>query len=452
VSKSSAKKGTYALISLGCPKNLVDTERMAGLLQLDGYRMVPDPAGADFVVINTCGFIGDARAESHQAIEEMIALKAKGKLRGVIVTGCLAERDKDQLLQKYPQIDQLVGVFGREDIGEAARRTMAGLLEQRTIFRPAPTRPPEDTHRLRITAKHLAFLKIAEGCNRLCSFCSIPQMRGAYASKPLEQIVAEAEELAADGVKELVLVAQDTSFYGIDLYGQPRLAELLRRLDGVADLSWIRLMYLYPMHIDAELIETIAGAKKVLPYLDLPLQHINDEVLRRMRRRVNRAETEDLLARLRKGIPRLVLRTTFITGFPGETEEQFAELVEFVKSEKFERLGVFSYCEEANTPAMELDGAIPQEIRNQRRDRILEEQQRIAFEWNKTQVGQRHEVIIDSYIPKERNASIGRSYADAPEIDGVVYVTGEKLSPGKVVNCEIVTTKGYDLIAVVCDQ
>jgi ribosomal protein S12 methylthiotransferase len=430
----------------------VDTERMAGLLQLDGYEMVSDPAGADFVVINTCGFIGDARAESHQAIEEMIDLKTKGKLRGVIVTGCLAERDKDRLLQKYPQIDQLVGVFGREDIGEAARRTMGGIVEQRTIFRPAPSTPPEDTHRLRITAKHLAFLKIAEGCNRLCSFCSIPQMRGAYASKSLEQIVAEAEELAADGVKELVLVAQDTTFYGIDLYGKPQLAELLRRLDRVEGLAWIRLMYLYPMHIDDELIETIAGAKKILPYLDIPLQHINDEVLQRMRRRVNRAETIELIAHLRKGIPRLVLRTTFIAGFPGETDKQFAELLDFVKKEKFERLGAFSYCEEANTPAMELDGAIPQEIKNHRRDQLLAVQQYIAFKWNKSQVGKRHEVIIDSYIPGERNAYIGRSYADAPEIDGVVYVTGEKLKPGQIVDCEIVTTKEYDLIGVACEE
>jgi ribosomal protein S12 methylthiotransferase len=450
VTKKSAK-GEYALISLGCPKNLVDTERMAGLLQLDGFRMISDPARADFVVINTCGFIGDARAESHRAIEEMIDLKAKGKLKGIIVTGCLAERDKDQLLQKYPQIDQLVGVFGREDIGEAARRTMSGLLEQRSIFRPAPSRPPEDTQRVRITARHLAFLKIAEGCNRLCSFCSIPQMRGAYASKPIEQIIAEAEELAADGVKELVLVAQDTTFYGIDLYGKPQLAELLRRLDAVDRLAWIRLMYLYPMHIGDELIETIAGAKKILPYLDIPLQHINDEVLRRMRRRVDRAETLTLIDRLRKGIPRLTLRTTLIAGFPGETDEQFGELLDFVKKEKFERLGAFAYCEEVNTPAMELDGAIPQTIRESRRDQLLAAQQRIAFQWNESQVGKRHQVIIDSYIPGEKNAYIGRTYADAPEIDGVVYVTGDKLKPGQIVSCEIVARKDYDLIAVVCD-
>jgi ribosomal protein S12 methylthiotransferase len=450
VSKSSAK-GTYALISLGCPKNLVDTERMAGLLQLDGYRMSADPAGADFVVINTCGFIGDARAESHQAIEEMIALKKRGKLRGVIVTGCLAERDKDRLLEKFPEIDQLVGVFGREEIGDAARRVMAGLLEQRTIFRPAPARPPEDSHRLRITARHLAFLKIAEGCNRLCSFCSIPQMRGGYASKPIEQIVAEAEELAADGVKELVLVAQDTTFYGIDLYGEPQLAELLRKLDEIDSLAWIRLMYLYPMHIGDDLIQTIAGAKRILPYLDIPLQHVNDEVLKRMRRRVSRAETVELLARLRKGIPSLVLRTTFIAGFPGETEEQFAELLDFVKKEKFERLGAFAYCEEENTPAIELEGPIPQEIRNHRRDQLLAAQQPIAFAWNRAQVGRRQRVIIDSYISGEKNAYIGRSYGDAPEIDGVVYVTGEKLKPGMLVECEIVSSREYDLIGVACD-
>jgi ribosomal protein S12 methylthiotransferase len=277
-------------------------------------------------------------------------------------------------------------------------------------------------------------------------------MRGAYASKPIEQIVAEAEELAADGVKELVLVAQDTTFYGIDLYGKPQLAELLQKLDQVAGLTWIRLMYLYPMHIGEELIETIAGAKKILPYLDIPLQHINDEVLQGMRRRVNRAETMELLARLRKGIPSLVLRTTFITGFPGETDEQFAELLEFVKKEKFERLGAFSYCEEANTPAIELEGAIPEEIKNSRRDQLLAAQQPIAFRWNRAQVGKRHKVIIDSYISGQKNAYLGRSYADAPEIDGVVYVTGEKLKPGQIINCEIVSSKDYDLIAVACDN
>jgi len=449
--KRPSPTGTYTLISLGCPKNLIDTERMAGLLQLDGYRLVKKPESADFVVINTCGFIADAREESHRAIEEMLELKAKGRIRGVIVTGCLAERDKDRLMQKYPQIDQLVGVFGREDIVTAVRRMYDGLSEQRTIFRPAPSRPPEDTHRLRITPRHLAFLKIAEGCNRLCSFCSIPLMRGPYASKPIEQIVAEAEELAADGVKELILVAQDSSFYGIDLYGKPKLAELLRHLDKIEDLAWIRLMYLYPMHISDELIETVAASDKVLPYIDLPLQHINDEVLQRMRRRVSRSETEELIRRLREGIDNLVLRTTLIAGFPGETEQQFQELLDFMEKQRFERLGVFAYCEEPGTPSADLDGKRPEDVKNSRRDRILVAQQAIAFSWNQSQVGRRTEVIIDSRIPKVSNAYIGRSYADAPEIDGVIYVTGANLKPGQIVLVEIVTSQGYDLVAVACD-
>jgi ribosomal protein S12 methylthiotransferase len=473
---SPSPKGSYALISLGCPKNLIDTERMAGLLRLDGYRMTKNPTSADFVVINTCGFIADARAESHRAIEEMLDLKARGKIRGVIVTGCLAERDKDRLMQQYPQIDQLVGVFGREEIVTAVERmygcakgdspifvdtkigTVPGtkieavpLTEQRTIFRPTPARPPEDTHRLRITPRHLAFLKIAEGCNRLCSFCSIPLMRGPYASKPIEQITAEARELAADGVKELILVAQDSSFYGIDLYGQPKLAELLRNLDKLDGLAWIRLMYLYPMHITDEFIQTIAESEKVLPYLDIPLQHINDDVLRRMRRRVTRSETEELLNRLRQRIDSLVLRTTLIAGFPGETEEQFQELLDFVKKQRFERLGAFAYCEEPGTASEDLDGKLPENVKNSRHDRILAAQQEIAFSWNQAQVGRQMEVIIDSYIPKESNAYIGRSYADAPEIDGVVYVTGANLQTGQIVPVEIVASKEYDLIAVACD-
>jgi ribosomal protein S12 methylthiotransferase len=355
-------------------------------------------------------------------------------------------------MQQYPQIDQLVGVFGREDIVTAVSRMYDGLTEQRTIFRPAPARPPEDTHRLRITPRHLAFLKIAEGCNRLCSFCSIPLMRGPYASKPIEQIQAEAQELTADGVKELILVAQDSSFYGIDLYGQPKLAELLRKLDKIEGLAWIRLMYLYPMHITDEFIETVAKSEKVLPYLDIPLQHINDDVLRRMRRRVTRSETEELLDHLRERIDSLVLRTTVIAGFPGETEEQFQELLEFVNKQRFERLGAFAYCEEPGTASENLDGKLPDDVKNARRHQILAAQQEIAFSWNQAQVGRSMEVIIDSYIPKESNAYIGRSYADAPEIDGVVYVTGTNLVPGQIVPVEIVASKEYDLIAVACDE
>ncbi|MGD0901217.1 MAG: 30S ribosomal protein S12 methylthiotransferase RimO, partial [Thermoguttaceae bacterium] len=477
-------KGSYALISLGCPKNLVDSERMAGLLRLDGYVLVPKPEGADFVVINTCGFIGDARSESHAVIREMLALKRRRRIRGVIVTGCLAERDKEKLLQAYPEIDQLVGVFGRDEIATSVHRLrpaaktpasssdsppsvkasplpwggpagaaataspLGGLEEQRTLFRPAPTRPLPDTARLRITPPHLAYLKIAEGCNRTCSFCSIPHMRGPYASKLIEEVVAEAEELAADGARELVLVAQDTSSYGLDLYGEPRLAELLRRLDQVDGLAWIRLMYLYPMYITDELLRVISSGKRILPYLDLPLQHIDDEVLGRMRRQVNRAQTEELLDRLRGRIERLVLRTTLIAGFPGETQGQFEALVDFVRRRRFERLGVFTYSEELDTSAASLDGALPEDVKAARRDRLLAVQQEIAFAWNEAQVGRQMEVIIDCQVPGEPHAFLGRTYADAPEVDGAVYVTGENLAPGQLTPCEIVAARGYDLIAV----
>ncbi len=314
-----------------------------------------------------------------------------------------------------------------------------------------------DTQRLRITPRHLAFIKIAEGCNRSCSFCSIPKMRGPYASKPIEQVVAEAEELVADGAKELILVGQDTSSYGVEIDGQPRLAELLLRLEQIDGLAWIRLMYLYPRHVTDELIDAIAAGKKVLPYLDLPLQHINDDILLRMRRRVTRAETERLIDRLRQRIERLVLRTTLIAGFPGETEQQFDELLEFVRRRRFERLGAFAYSEEPGTPAAELASRLPESVRSARRERILAAQQEIAFAWNQSQVGRTLDVLIDRDIPGQPRVFVGRSYADAPEIDGAVYVTadngtnadhGDTIEPGKIVACEIVAARGYDLIAV----
>jgi ribosomal protein S12 methylthiotransferase len=448
VSANSLPRRTFALISLGCPKNLVDSERLAGLLELDDYRMVSRPEDADLVVINTCGFIADARTESYDAIEEMLRLKKQGRLQKVVVAGCLAEREKDRLLQKFPEIDRLLGVFARDEIAPIVKGMDRNDAEQRAIFRPAPSCPLPDDSRHRLTLRHLAYLKIAEGCNRLCSFCSIPLMRGPYASKPIEQVVAEAEELAADGVRELVLVAQDTTFYGLDIDGKPHLAELLRRLDQVKGLAWIRLMYLYPMHITDEVIEVLSGGTKILPYLDMPLQHINDEVLQRMRRRVDRRQTLDLLDRLRQKIGSLVLRTTLMTGFPGETEEQFEELLAFVKQQQFERLGVFAFCNEPGTYAEELDGHLPEEVKQARRDRLMAAQQEIAFAWNVKQVGRRLDILIDAKVAGEPNAYVGRSYADAPEVDGQVYVTGKKLSPGQIVGCEIVATEGYDLIGV----
>ncbi|MDX1947828.1 MAG: 30S ribosomal protein S12 methylthiotransferase RimO [Pirellulaceae bacterium] len=447
-------KGTYAFVSLGCPKNLVDSERMLGLLQLDGYELVNNPDGADFVVVNTCGFIERARTESFASIDEMLALKEQGRTRGVIVSGCLAERQKEDLLVERPGIDHLVGVFGREEITRVADRLVGHLEEQRTVFRPAPIRALSDEGRLRITPKHFAYLKISEGCDRLCTFCAIPKMRGKHASKPIEAVVREAEQLAADGARELVIVAQDTTYYGLDLYGEPRLAELLQKLDQVPGIDWIRLMYFYPMYIDDELIETIATSRKILPYIDIPLQHASDAMLRRMARRVTRAQTEDLLGRLRARIPNLTLRTTFITGFPGETEDDVEQLVDFVQRHKFERMGVFTYSLEPDTPAANLPGHLPDDVKEARRERLMEVQQEIAFAWNEAQVGRTYEVILDQPVAGEKNVFVGRSAADAPDVDGLVFVTGDrqKLQAGDIVPCEIVAVQDYDLVAVAADK
>ena len=440
-------KGSYAFVSLGCPKNLVDSERMLGLLQLDGYRLVQDTADADFAIVNTCGFIEAARSESFGVIDEMIELKRQGTLRGLIVSGCLAERDQGALLESRPEIDHIVGVFGREEVTRVADRLIGGLAEQRAVFRPAPSRPLDDTQRLRITQRHFAYLKISEGCDRLCTFCAIPKMRGKHATKPIEQVLDEARQLAADGVRELNIVAQDTTYYGMDLYGRPRLAELLPQLVAIDGIAWIRLMYLYPMYFSDELMEVIADQPKILPYIDLPLQHINDTMLRRMQRRVNRSDTERLLDQLRDRIPDLVLRTTFITGFPGETEDQFSELADFVRSQRFQRMGAFTYSREPDTPAARLPGHLPETIKTERRDRLMELQQQVALDWNASQIGRSLEVLIDSAVPDQSGAWIGRSYAEAPDIDGVVYVTGDRLAPGQLVPCEVVAYQDYDLIA-----
>jgi ribosomal protein S12 methylthiotransferase len=447
---SADTKGTYAFVSLGCPKNLVDSERMLGLLKLDGYELVSEPDGADFVVINTCGFIERARAESFSAIDEMLDLKQRGRTRGVIVSGCLAERQKEQLLEQRPGIDHLVGVFGREEITRVADRLVGRQQEQRTVFRPAPIRALSDRDRLRITPRHFAYLKISEGCDRLCTFCAIPKMRGKHASKPIEEVLAEAEQLAADGVRELIVVAQDTTYYGIDLYGQPRLTELLKRLEEVAGIDWIRLMYFYPMYIDDELIHTIAQSRKILPYIDIPLQHASDAMLKRMSRRVTRAQTEELLSRLRSRIDGLALRTTFITGFPGETDDDFAELVAFVERHRFERMGVFTYSLEPDTPAAQLPNHVAAEVMESRRQQLMQLQQRIAFAHNESLIGRTIDAILDQPVEGEKNVWLGRTAADAPDVDGLVFVTGDqhRLRAGDLVPTEIVATQEYDLIGV----
>ncbi len=442
-------KGNYAFISLGCPKNTVDSERMMGLLKLDGYQLVSNPENSDFVIVNTCGFIERARTESFASIDEMLRLKREGKTKGVIVSGCLAERQKEQLLEERPDIDSLVGVFGREEITKIADRLLGDLEEQRNIFQPAPIRALPDTDRLQITPRHFAYLKISEGCDRLCTFCAIPKMRGKHATKPLESVIQEARQLAAAGVRELIIVAQDTTYYGRDVYGESRLTELLQELDQIEGFDWIRLMYFYPMYIDDRLLQTIAQAKRIVPYIDMPLQHGDDTMLRRMSRRVGRAETEQLIARMRELIPNLVLRTTFITGFPGETEEQFQNMVEFVRAQNFERMGVFTYSFESDTPSAKLPDHLPEDVKEDRRARLMEVQQELSFAYNQRRVGTTIDVLIDQAHPDQPGVWVGRSTADAPDVDGLVFVTetDEPLAIGKFVACEVVDFVEYDLVA-----
>ena len=438
-------RGSYCFVSLGCPKNLVDSERMLGLLTVEGYLPQAEPEGADVVIINTCGFIEEARKESLSVIHKMIDLKHRGETKAVVVSGCLAERQREALFEEVPDIDAIVGVFGREEITKVCDRLLGGMQEQRALFRPAPIRAFEDGARLRLTPPHYAYLKISEGCDRTCTFCAIPAMRGRHVTKPIEQVVAEAEELSSDGVRELILVAQDTTYYGLDLYGEVRLTELLGALNAVSGIDWIRVMYAYPIHFSDELIGVLGDCDKVVPYIDMPLQHVNDVVLRRMQRRVKRHEIETLVHKLRSRIADLVLRTTFIVGFPGETDAQFRELVDFVHDVRFERLGCFTYSFEPGTPATRLDGHLDEQVKQQRQETLMTTQQHHAFEWNRKMVGRRVEVIIDAPSDNPDHAWVGRTWADAPEIDGAVLVRGDGIQTGDIVSVEIQQADNYDL-------
>ena len=449
--QSEGQRGRYAVVSLGCPKNLVDTEQMLGRLDEDGYQMTDTVDDADFVVVNTCGFIDSAREESLGAIDEMLALKREGKIQNVVVTGCLAERQQGKLLEARPEIDAMVGVFGRNEIVSVIDRLQSGVDEQQKLFRPAAIRPLSDAVRSPVTPRHFAYLKISEGCDRLCTFCAIPKMRGKHYSKPIEQVVSEAQRLGDAGVREVVIVAQDTTYYGRDLYGEARLSELLQQLDQIESLDWIRLMYFYPMYIDDRLIDTLAGANRILPYIDMPLQHASDAMLKRMSRKTTRASQEEILEQLRSRIDRLVMRTTMITGFPGETEDDFAQLAEFTEQQRFEHLGVFTYAVEEDTPAAKLPNRVPAEIAQQRHDSIMAIQQRIAFDWNESRIGTVEDVIIDAPLPEQDGVWIGRTRGEAPDIDGIVYVSAvdpaQGIGVGSIVRCEVVAADGYDLIA-----
>ncbi|MCD8083913.1 MAG: 30S ribosomal protein S12 methylthiotransferase RimO [Clostridiales bacterium] len=437
-------------ISLGCDKNLVDTERMLGLLGRDGHTFTDDEDEADVVLINTCCFINDAKEESVNTILEMAELKKAGKFKALLVTGCMAERYRQEILDEIPEVDAILGTSSYDEISAALSRVLEG--ESVSLFHDVNALPEVETERLLTTGGHYAFLKIAEGCNRRCTYCIIPNLRGRYRSVPMENLIAEARQLAAQGVKELILVAQETTLYGTDLYGEKKLPALLKQLAAIPEIRWIRLQYCYPEEITEELIETIRTEEKICHYLDIPIQHASDTVLKRMGRRTNQKELRALLARLRQAIPDLAIRTTMISGFPGETQEDHEELMRFVDEMEFERLGVFAYSAEEDTPAAVFPQQVPQEVKEARRDEIMELQQEIAFAHSEEMVGRVLDVMIEGKVADEA-AYVGRTYMDAPNVDGYIFVTsGECFQSGDFVRVKVTGSSEYDLIGEVYDE
>ena len=431
-------------ISLGCDKNLVDSEVMLGLLASRGYEMIDDEQEADIIVVNTCCFIHDAKQESVDNILEMAEYKKTGKLKALIVTGCLAERYRQEIIDEIPEVDAVLGTTAYDKILDAVDEALEGkhFLEMEDL----QALPVVDTKRQITTGGHFAYMKIAEGCDKHCTYCIIPKIRGTYRSIPMEQLIKEAEELAAQGVKELILVAQETTLYGKDLYGEKSLHKLLKELCKVSGIQWIRILYCYPEEITDELIQVIKEEPKICHYLDLPIQHANDEILKRMGRRTSKQELIDIVTKLRKEIPDICLRTTLITGFPGETEEQHQELVEFVDEMEFDRLGVFTYSPEEDTPAATMPDQIDEEVKLERQAELMELQQEIAFDTAENMIGREMLVMIEGKIADEP-AYVGRTYRDAPKVDGLIFVeTGELLMSGDFAKVTVTGAEEYDLI------
>jgi len=465
---------TIAFVSLGCPKNLVDSERMLGLLAQDGLTVTRDAGDADAIVINTCGFLEASKTESMGEIHRAIRLKEKGKCKRVVVAGCLVQRHKTRLLAEAPGIDRLVGVFDRDNIVEAVRGNGAGGKEEHflgkyhdlsrrladeakldaNVKQTKTTRLAvfeDDRGRLRLTPRHYAYLRLSEGCNQGCAFCTIPSIRGPMRSKPIDHILAEARELAADGAVELNLIGQDTTSYGTDIGYEPGLAGLLRRLDReMKDVHWLRLMYAYPSCFTDEMIRAIGECERVVKYIDMPLQHIEDEMLTVMKRRVTRGQIETLLDKLRKWVPGITIRTTFIAGSPGETQSQHGELVKFVKEFGFDMMGVFPYSAEPGTPMGRMEGQIAEEVKKARVEELMLAQQEVAFGRAKGMVGKTVEVLIDRAAGRDAEEGwVGRTAGQAPDIDSVTFVHGEGLHAGQLRQVKVTDYQAYDLVAEV---
>ena len=431
-------------ISLGCDKNLVDSEVMLGLLDAKGYQMVDDETLADVIVVNTCCFIHDAKEESIQTILEMAQYKTKGRLKALIVTGCLAQRYQKEILEEIPEVDAVLGTTSYDKIVETVEEALAGNghLELADV----DALPLVDVKRLVTTGGHYAYLKIAEGCDKHCTYCIIPKIRGNYRSVPMERLLKEAEELAEQGVKELILVAQETTLYGKDLYGEKSLSKLLRELCKINGIRWIRILYCYPEEIDDALIQVMKEEKKICHYLDLPIQHANDTILKRMGRRTSKQQLKKIVRKLRQEIPDIALRTTLITGFPGETQEQHEELMEFVDEMEFDRLGVFTYSPEEDTPAAEMSDQISEEVKQERQAELMELQQDIVFDQAEDMIGQEVLVMIEGKVADE-NAYVGRTYKDAPNVDGLIFInTDEELMSGDFAKVKVTGALEYDLV------
>lgn len=431
-------------ISLGCDKNLVDSEVMLGLLDKKGYQIVDDEIEADIIIINTCCFIHDAKEESIQTILSMAEYKKEGNLKALIVTGCLAQRYQDEILTEIPEVDAVLGTTSYDKIVETIEEALAG--QGHVVTEDINALPLVDEGRLVTTGGHYAYLKIAEGCDKHCTYCIIPKLRGSFRSVPMERLVKEAEMLAEQGVKELILVAQETTLYGKDIYGEKSLHKLLKELCRIEGICWIRILYCYPEEIDDQLIRVMKEEKKICHYLDLPIQHASDEILKRMGRRTSKAQLVEIIRKLRKEIPDITLRTTLITGFPGETKEQHEELMDFVDEMEFERLGVFTYSPEEDTPAAEMPDQIPEEVKEERQAELMELQQDIVFEQAEDMVGREVLVMIEGKVADE-NAYVGRTYKDAPNVDGLIFInTDEELMSGDFAKVKVTGALEYDLI------
>ena len=431
-------------ISLGCDKNLVDSEVMLGLLDKKGYKIVDEESEADVIVINTCCFINDAKEESVQTILEMAEYKKEGRLKALIVTGCLAQRYQQEILDEIPEVDAVLGTTSYDKITEAVEEALAG--NGHVEVTDINALPLVDEKRLVTTGGHFAYLKIAEGCDKHCTYCIIPKLRGNYRSVPMERLIKEAEDLAEQGVKELILVAQETTVYGQDIYGEKSLHKLLKELCKISGIRWIRILYCYPEEIDDNLIQVIKEESKICHYLDLPIQHASDEILKRMGRRTEKKQLVEIIGQLRSEIPNIVLRTTLITGFPGESEANHEELMEFVDEMEFDRLGVFTYSPEEDTPAADMPEQIEESVKKDRQAELMELQQDIAFDKAEDMVGSEVLMMVEGKVADE-NVYVGRTYKDAPNVDGLIFVhTDADLITGDFAKVKVTGALEYDLI------